>query len=188
MHTNPHTNPILTHDSGVTGRCWQNSWEKWLLVSTRAKYPSSDDKWSSQGRLKLFCFCASPDNSLQTYLVLHQNVRMNLFQRQKRMRWLNSCLQPLGTSTLRRITPAKVSAFAFQSMTPWVCLLAVVFSLWAQMWKKKYIYEVWMGGNAGDGLLGEQSTRCNAIYYSDVSKEQKQWVADCLINCKLTLQ
>lgn len=52
-------------------------------VSSRYKYQSCDDKRRSGEKLKGFCFCVTADNSFQTYLVLHRNVSVNLFQRQK---------------------------------------------------------------------------------------------------------
>jgi len=107
--------------------------------------------------------------------------------RDKRRQWLNSCLQPQRTSALKRITQGKVSAFTFQSMTPWVSLLAVVFSSEPSVKR----YEVWMVDEreCQRGIVQRQiSTWWTVIYYNDIPTDQKQWVADCLINCKLTLQ
>lgn len=65
--------------------------------------------------------------------------------RDKRMQWLNSRLQPQRSSTLERITWAKVIEFTFRSTAPLVCLPVIVFalsSLWRNV-KSKTWKECW---------------------------------------------
>ena len=96
-HTNQQHNPILTPCFGVNGGCLPELRGMTPHVSSRYKYQSSDDKRCSGGKLKGLCFCVRADNSLQTYLVLHQNVRVNLFQRQK-----NAMIKLLPSATEAR--------------------------------------------------------------------------------------
>lgn len=120
----------ITTGSDVNGGCWV---ELKTLTVCQHYIQVSIICWemmASRGN----CFCVRPDNSLQTYLVLQQDVKVNT----KRMWWLNSCLQPQRNSTLKRKTGAKVTAFTFQHMVPQVCSLVVVCFLFSELPVKKY--------------------------------------------------
>lgn len=85
-----HTTPPWPHCSSINGRCWVEWGRMAPCVSSRYKYQSSDNKRCIRGKVEGFCFCVRPDNPLQTYLVLQQNLRVNLFERQKKLgKWLH---------------------------------------------------------------------------------------------------
>lgn len=168
--------PLWPRCCSINGRCWVELGRIAPCVSSRYKYQSSDNKWCIRGKVKGFCFCVRPDNSLQTYLVLQQNVRVNLFQRQKKLRkWLNFLPSPTERlNTQKDITYAKVTAFTLQSAAPQVRSLVVAFP--PRSLGRNMKSEIWRG-RRGIGQRTINKVDCNLLQWrSQGSKAMSCWL------------